>query len=97
MDGEVDEITFENYLDGEWVRNDCPTARAYHYLSNLDLAPSNPIDDSPLGKLYFEDGPSPGNDSLLASVDSEVTVYGLHKRLLELGENVQLKFDVPIM
>ena len=80
------------YPEWDWPLNDCPEARAFDYLQSIDLAPDSPGKSTPLGQLYFEQGTSPGLNDTQACADSEKTVIGVHNRLLELGERVELRF-----
>ena len=87
---EVDYDLYEDYLDWGWSLNDSATAQAYHYLSYLDLGPSKPNSEDPLGSLLLVQGPHPGSNATYAVAESEQTLSCLQHRLLELGEDVQL-------
>ena len=86
----MDYDLYEDYLDWGWSLNDSATAKAYHYLSYLDLGPSKPNSEDPLGSLLLVQGPHPGSNATYAVAESEQTLSCLQHRLLELGEDVQL-------
>ena len=89
-DEEVDDDLYEHYLDCRWCTNDSATAQAFHYLSYLDLGPSKPNGEDPLGSLELVQGPHPGSNATYAIAECEQTLSCLQHRLLELGEEVQI-------
>lgn len=92
LDDDVDAHLLEHYLEWNWEIHDSPSARAYSFLFDINLAPEKPTDDSPLGHLKFVEGDHPGSNFTAAYADSVLSVYGLHRRLLEMGYNIELKF-----
>jgi hypothetical protein len=82
---------FDHYVDNYWLRNDSASARAFDYLSTLELGCRHPGDSAPLGELIFDDGPGMGNDSLLVYARDVATLAGLQQRLLQLGEEVEIR------
>jgi hypothetical protein len=90
-DEEVDYTALEDYIEGSWCLNSSASAQAFHYLSSLDLGPSNPGDGEPLGRLELAQGPCPGSNATYAIAECEQTLSCLQHRLLELGENVKIR------
>jgi len=91
LDDQVHEGILNFYKEWDWEINHSPEARAFHFLSNIELAPEEPEDD-PLGHISFIQGEIPGSNLTAAFANSKATIYGLHRRLLDMGHDVELKF-----
>ena len=91
LDEQVHDGILELYKEWDWEINHCPEARAFHFLSNIELAPEKAEDD-PLGNISFLQGEHPGSNMTAAFADSKMTIYGLHNRLLEMGHDIEIKF-----
>ena len=86
----ADSYAWEQYVEGRWSTCDCPSAEAYHYLSGLDLGPSKPTEDDPLGYLELTQGPHPGSNATYALAHDHSTLSCLQHRLLEIGEETEI-------
>ena len=86
----ADGYAWEQYVEGRWSTCDCPSAEAYHYLCGLDLGPSKPTEDDPLGYLELTQGPHPGSNATYALAHDHSTLSCLQHRLLEIGENAEV-------
>jgi hypothetical protein len=73
-----------------WLRTDSSSARAYHFLENLDLG-SHLTGPDAVGSLEFIDGPCPGNDYLGVEAFDELSVSLLQHRLNELGTGLRIE------
>lgn len=80
----------QEYVEWEYAMYDSPTALAYQYLNNLDLA-NREATGAALGSLDFVEGPSIGNNESLVYARSVETLGGLQQRLIEIGELVQVR------
>ena len=85
-----DSLAWELSLDGTWSTWGCPSAQAYHYLTALDLGPSKPTQDDPLGYLELTQGPHPGSNATYALAHDHSTLSCLQHRLLEIGEKAEV-------
>ena len=86
----ADSYAWEQYVEGRWSTCDCPSAEAYHYLCGLDLGPSRPTEDDPLGYLELTQGPHPGSNATYALAHDHSTLSCLQHRLLEIGEKAEI-------
>jgi hypothetical protein len=84
-----DEAQFR-FQEYHWDRFESATAQAYNYLISIPLSNHDPTGADPLGALWFQDGPTPGNDSKIVIADSLESLSCLQQRLLELGEKVAI-------
>ena len=74
-----------------FIRNDSPSAKAYHLLESLDLGPEL-TGRNAVGGLIFTDGACPGNDYLGVSAESDITLSLLQQRLNDLGTGIRIGF-----
>ena len=79
-----------HYEEWSWALHDSATSRAYDYLERLDLGPSKPTKDDPLGYLDLTQGPHLGSNATYAVAHCEKTLSCLQHRLLEIGEDVEI-------
>mgnify|MGYP001155935911 CR=1 FL=1 len=90
LDSKISDEAQCDFTENHWDRNGSATAMAYDYLITIPLADRDPTGADPLGKLWFDDCPAPGNDSKIVSAYSLESLSCLQQRLLELGEEVAI-------
>lgn len=89
---QLDDIAPYELYEREWELNDSSSAKAYHYLRDLDLTNKNSATGSKLGHLDFmhehemENGYTVGVKS-----EDPLTASLLQARLIELGHNVAVE------
>lgn len=93
LDEKIPDALMEHYIESEFIMYSCPSARAFHYLSDLNLGPLRPKAGSePLGQLEFMETPSMCNNSHLVTAPDLETVSCLQQGLLAL--NIRAKIEV---
>jgi len=68
-------------------------AKAYFYLSGLDLGPEFGQGQDTAGEIRFIEGYMPGNDTRMVEVPENVSLSLLQARLIDLGENVKIELE----
>lgn len=84
-DGEVPEW---DVID-QWVYHDSPGAAAFSHLEGLDLGPDFGR-AAGADQISFIDGPAPGNDSRIVSVQDNLSLSLLQKRLNDLRQGIRV-------
>ena len=90
LDYEIDEWHFREMY---WNRNESPEAIAFNQLQELEIGSLSYGDDTqPVGSLEFMDGICPGNDSLLVTVEDDISLSCLQWRLEKLNHPMNIKY-----
>jgi hypothetical protein len=90
LDYEIDEWHFREMY---WNRNESPEAIAFNQLQELEIGSLSYGDDTlPVGSLEFMDGICPGNDSLLVTVEDDISLSCLQWRLEKLNHPMNIQY-----
>ena len=74
------------YVD-DWARSDANSAKAYHYLSGLDLFGDEYATGLRAGDLTFLENPNPASDYLGVISKDPISASLLQARLIEIGQD----------
>jgi len=74
------------YVD-DWARSDANSAKAFHYLSGLDLFGDEYATGLRAGDLTFLENPNPASDYLGVISNDPISASLLQARLIELGQD----------
>ncbi len=66
-------------------------AKAFFYLSSLDLGPDFGSDSDAAGEIKFIEGYQPGNDTRMVEVPENISLSLLQARLIDLQENIKIE------
>ena len=81
----------ENFVWDVWPYQYSADAKAFYFLSGVDLRGLSDSSEKGEGYIDFIEGPCPGNDSRFVCVDA-LGASLLQDRLIEYGHNVLVKF-----
>lgn len=85
------DIVPEDSIGGWFNLAQSANARAFFYLSRLDLGPdfSNTVDAA--GEIRFRDGYCPENDTRMVEVPENISLSLLQARIIDLGEDIKIE------
>ena len=66
-------------------------AKAFFYLSSLDLGPDFGCGAQAAGEIKFVDGYCPGNDTRIVEIPENTSLSLLQARLIDLGEKLKIE------
>lgn len=93
LDAVVPDEVWMHYIEWDYSIYDSPEARALDYLECLDLGEGLRCRGEGLGKISFVHGANPGSNFCYATASGIEALSGLQQRLIQLGEEVEVRID----
>ena len=93
LDNPIDGSERDQWLEWEYILQECTMAAAFRYLELLPLKDGGSSEGERLGQVSFIEGPHPGSNSTYVEVDGLEGIASLQHRLNQLGEGVRIEVE----
>jgi len=81
----------EDSINDWFYLSQSANAKAFFYLSSLDLGPDFGGSPDAAGEIKFVEGYHPGNDTRMVEVPENISLSLLQARLIDLQENIKIE------